>query len=400
MAAIQLIKIAFLSALAGASLIWAADQGATQERTRWKDFTRPTVAGYPVDLCLRWGAQCGKPAADAFCRSQGYLEASSHTVINDSPPTWVMSENRICNLPQCDRLNTIRCVAEDPGSGQPGTGAGGGGGGGTGDPQEPEPQISASLTCTPLSITISELPPRDCTIRISGWNRRSSEPVEVFFPQATDTFGNHPNGIQIFGGGREYPLDWGDVKNWNLLIFACRSQQGTGANCYGANTAPGSFSVPIVVRQKGARAASISLSGTAISKTPQPVNFSGLTRIQNRWRPDQYINIEKGLTSGPIQATWWSAIWLIEPLEGGMVRIRSRWQPGSYLHIENGRLEAGPIQPSWWSAVWMLEPAEGEFVRIRNRWRPDQYLHIEDGALTAGAIQPAWWSAMWRVGPL
>jgi hypothetical protein len=39
--------------------------------------------------------------------------------------------------------------------------------------------------------------------------------------------------------------------------------------------------------------------------------------LQNRWKPDQYLNIERGpIESTPIQMDWWSAMWAIEPAPG------------------------------------------------------------------------------------
>ena len=123
--------------------------------------------------------------------------------------------------------------------------------------------------------------------------------------------------------------------------------------------------------------------------------------LQNRWKPDQYLNIERGLIeSTPIQMDWWSAMWAIEPVEGlPYVRLRNRWKPDQYLHIERGPLEAGQISPDWWSAMWTLQPAEGNFKRIQNRWKPDIFIHIEHGSVAAGPIQPDWWSAMWAIQP-
>jgi len=121
----------------------------------------------------------------------------------------------------------------------------------------------------------------------------------------------------------------------------------------------------------------------------------GFVRIENRWRPGQFINVEHGLTSGPAQRGWHSADWAIDDLGDGHVRIGNRWREGHYLHVESGRLESGPIQAGWHSAQWTVERADG-FVRLRNRWT-GHYIHVENGRLEAGAIQPGWHSAMWSL---
>lgn len=125
-----------------------------------------------------------------------------------------------------------------------------------------------------------------------------------------------------------------------------------------------------------------------------PMEF---VRIENRWRPGEYINVEHGLAFGRIEQGWHSAQWAIERTEDGYFRIANRWRDTEYLHVENGRLESGPILPGWHSAMWVMEPAEQGYVRLRNRWRADQYIHVERGRLQAGRIQPGWHSAMWRV---
>ena len=48
--------------------------GQTRD-TRARSFQLPQPLGDPVPFCLVGGSQCGKPAADAFCRSNGYEEA-------------------------------------------------------------------------------------------------------------------------------------------------------------------------------------------------------------------------------------------------------------------------------------------------------------------------------------
>ncbi len=297
---------------------------------------------------------------------------------------------------------------------------GGGNGGGNNGQQAAQPmQVSIACDHDPLVITISELPSRPCTLWIGGWIHNTASPVQVFMPDATDGYGNHANGIQIFGanqvgsgqgiapynmGGYQAPDgNYGEWYPWNILVFACPAQQGTGANCYNSVTSPGAFSVPFIVHQDGLPDTRISLFGTAV---PHPGAGIGGTatgatapfRIHNRWRTDQYLNIEVGYPqSSPIQASWWSALWVIEPVPGtAFVRFNNRWKPGEYLNIEHG-LGVSPIQDSWWSAMWSMEPVAGAngIYRIRNAWKQDEFLNVEAGHLQCSPIQGTWWSAMW-----
>ena len=56
---------------------------------RERVFVDPKVNGRHIDNCLTWGAQCQKPAADHFCRLNGFSEAASFGLVNRRP-TLVM----------------------------------------------------------------------------------------------------------------------------------------------------------------------------------------------------------------------------------------------------------------------------------------------------------------------
>ena len=86
-------------------------------------FKNPKVEGYALDFCRGWGKDCGKPAADAFCRSRGYGESVDFAVHPDTPPTRVISTGQICNKPYCDPIVLVTCRG----------GGGGGDGGGKKD---------------------------------------------------------------------------------------------------------------------------------------------------------------------------------------------------------------------------------------------------------------------------
>ncbi|MEZ5449526.1 MAG: hypothetical protein R3E95_14285 [Thiolinea sp.] len=69
----------------------------------------PKVGGYALDLCREWGANCGKPAADAYCKSKGYKHASSYAVKHNSPTTKVINGGGLCVESYCDRINRVVC---------------------------------------------------------------------------------------------------------------------------------------------------------------------------------------------------------------------------------------------------------------------------------------------------
>ena len=74
-------------------------------------FTRDfndTVLG--IDICLNWGTNCGQPAADRYCQIEGYQNATQFVVQQDTPPTWVIGDNRNCTGTFCDRFQKITCT--------------------------------------------------------------------------------------------------------------------------------------------------------------------------------------------------------------------------------------------------------------------------------------------------
>jgi hypothetical protein len=137
------------------------------------------------------------------------------------------------------------------------------------------------------------------------------------------------------------------------------------------------------------------IAGILVGARPQDPSF---TRFQNRWKPTEYLHVERGpLEGGTIDAGWWSADWIMEPADAGFVRIRNRYRNNFYIHNERGNAEAGPIDMGWWSAQWAIVATGDGFVRIQNRWKPTEYLHNERGPVACGPIDMGWWSAQWRI---
>lgn len=127
-----------------------------------------------------------------------------------------------------------------------------------------------------------------------------------------------------------------------------------------------------------------------------------LVRIQNRWKPDRYLNIEHGrLESSHIKWKWDSARWYIEDGRRNSVRLRNFWKSNRFIQSADGYPEAAPIDGRGRRALWVIEPVYGtDYVRLRSRQNRDEYLHIEHGDLEVGPIQQGWWSAMWKLAPV
>jgi hypothetical protein len=75
-------------------------------------YNNPKVDGYALDYCKSWGKDCGKPAADEYCRSKGYRGTVGFHVKQNSPPTKVISSGEICSAPGCDRIDRVSCEAD------------------------------------------------------------------------------------------------------------------------------------------------------------------------------------------------------------------------------------------------------------------------------------------------
>ena len=120
----------------------------------------------------------------------------------------------------------------------------------------------------------------------------------------------------------------------------------------------------------------------------------GFQRLRNYSVQNQYVNIESGVaTASTIQPGWLSAEWNIiaqtrvagDPPGQFVYWIQNRWKPDQYLNIESGFIQSTPIQPGWTSARWTFEPVSGSnSFQIHNVGQPDKYLNIVNGFLTAG----------------
>jgi hypothetical protein len=82
---------------------WGAPQAAAGTV-----FHNPKVNGSNVDGCLTFGANCGKPAADQFCRLNGFAE-SSDSSWGYMRPTLVLGDNSRCDNASCGGFTRIVC---------------------------------------------------------------------------------------------------------------------------------------------------------------------------------------------------------------------------------------------------------------------------------------------------
>ena len=74
-----------------------------------RTFSNPRIGGGRLDWCLQWSAACGKPAADAYCRSRGFAGALNFSKATGVGRTVLISGTG-CNGATCAGFRHITCA--------------------------------------------------------------------------------------------------------------------------------------------------------------------------------------------------------------------------------------------------------------------------------------------------
>ena len=93
-------------------LAFLTSPSQADERT----FKKPKTGSYRVDWCYKWAKQCGEPAANRYCKTKGYDEATDFEKaedIGDEFPTKVLGTGQICDDESCDGFKFITCDRSD-----------------------------------------------------------------------------------------------------------------------------------------------------------------------------------------------------------------------------------------------------------------------------------------------
>lgn len=111
-------KLPSLSALALAAVITGILSYAPAVKADTETFNTPVIrGGYRLDWCLHWARDCGRPAADEFCRRRGFRRALRFAIDEDighRDPTRIITSGRICDQRFCDGFRFITCVRPEP----------------------------------------------------------------------------------------------------------------------------------------------------------------------------------------------------------------------------------------------------------------------------------------------
>ena len=91
--------------LSAVALVAFASAAEADVRT----FSSPRLGGARLDWCLQWSASCGKPAADAYCRSRGFAGAINFSQQRGVGATRLISGGA-CNGSTCAGFRHIPCA--------------------------------------------------------------------------------------------------------------------------------------------------------------------------------------------------------------------------------------------------------------------------------------------------
>lgn len=73
-------------------------------------FHGPQSDGLLLDWCKGFGKRCGQPAADAFCRAEGYRRSVRFVqLVDPGKPTRIIGTGEVCSDPGCDSFRWIEC---------------------------------------------------------------------------------------------------------------------------------------------------------------------------------------------------------------------------------------------------------------------------------------------------
>jgi hypothetical protein len=78
---------------------------------------RPMFNGNRLGWCANWGADCGGPAAEAWCVAQGFAGADAFVRapgIGEKSPTRLIATGAICDSAECDGFKEITCRMIEP----------------------------------------------------------------------------------------------------------------------------------------------------------------------------------------------------------------------------------------------------------------------------------------------
>jgi hypothetical protein len=86
-----------------------ADLDDDEGETESVRFNKPMAGSRRLDWCLTWATNCGKPAANFYCKQKGYNVATGFQIANDIGKTRILKTGEKCTDPACDGFRYIEC---------------------------------------------------------------------------------------------------------------------------------------------------------------------------------------------------------------------------------------------------------------------------------------------------
>ena len=76
-----------------------------------RTFKQPRYLDDRLDWCVKWGFECGKPAALAFCHRRRFEDATAFEaeVVGRSAQTRLLGSEQVCNADFCTAFSYITC---------------------------------------------------------------------------------------------------------------------------------------------------------------------------------------------------------------------------------------------------------------------------------------------------
>lgn len=89
----------------------AAPEQPAKPETETRTFQQPRLYDDRLDFCMKWGADCGRPVAVAFCQRRRFenVTAFEPEVVGRSAQTRLMGTDQVCNADFCTAFSYITC---------------------------------------------------------------------------------------------------------------------------------------------------------------------------------------------------------------------------------------------------------------------------------------------------
>jgi hypothetical protein len=102
---VHLMRLSVFAACLAAAALLVSTAHAQDERT----FNKPRWFDERLDWCLNWGTECGKPAADNFCKRRRFTGARNFEADPNVGRSRISGTNQVCNESFCTGFKFISC---------------------------------------------------------------------------------------------------------------------------------------------------------------------------------------------------------------------------------------------------------------------------------------------------